>query len=323
MGVKGTAAAPQPSVKGSVFRITFIYVLVSYLWIHFSDKVLLLFFLDAATLSEAQTYKGFAFVTITGSLLFFMLRRDFRKLVVFNQQKQMLIKQLEQKQKNDALGLLSRGITHDFNNLLGSIMGYCELAQDEAQEHPELGSLQEYLNNIQSVSLQARQLTRQVLLFSKSQSDSAEPVDMVQTWKDSKVLLYSNIPSNVTLQETLPTEPCIIQADKSQIVQVLVNLCTNATQAMPAGGVLGVCIEKTPNQVVCKISDTGTGISPIIQDRIFDPYFTTKSAEQGTGLGLSVVYGIVQKFGGSIHFTTHPGVGTTFTVQFAQKGRME
>ena len=232
--------------------------------------------------------------------------------------------QLRQSQKMEAIGTLAGGIAHDFNNILGAMMGYAELARfknADAKIHP-------YLDQILTACDRARDLVRQILSFSRQQETEKRPMAVTPIVKEAMKLLRSSLPATVEIRQSYHISRDTVLADPTQIHQVLMNLCTNALYAMRnQEGVLEVRLEEKEIAAAGSdqerqvgpylqlvVRDTGEGIDPAVKDRIFDPFFTTKKAGEGTGLGLSVVYGIVRDCGGEIHVESEPGRGTTFTV---------
>ena len=233
---------------------------------------------------------------------------------------------LFQAQKMDAIGILAGGIAHDFNNILAAIIGYTEMAMDESQKEIRQRYLQETLNG----SERARNLIRQILTFSRQDTHEKKPLDIKLLLAEAIKFLRASIPATIEIRQILTDDSCNIMADPTQIHQIIINLCTNATYAMKlTGGVLTLeasAIElskaeiphhpdlKPGHYVKLTVSDTGHGIDPVNIQRIFDPFFTTKPKDEGTGLGLSVVYGIVKSHGGIVTVYSKPGKGTSFHV---------
>ena len=246
---------------------------------------------------------------------------------------------LGQARKMEAIGTLAGGIAHDFNNILGAIISYTDLALLKTDDKEKV---QLHLENIIQTSLSARDLTRQILTFDQRSDKEHVPVKLVPIVKDVLKLLRATLPPTIRIHEDLKAEKDLILADSVQIHQVLLNLCTNAKHAMRAqGGVLEVGLRnvesgmrnvdlkndkkqfaiehpdlKPGSYLQLTVSDTGDGIPDDVKDRVFDPYFTTKAKDEGTGLGLSVVHGIVKDHGGGIHLTSKEGKGATFRIVF-------
>ena len=243
------------------------------------------------------------------------------------QEMELLSQQLRQSQKLEAVGTLAGGVAHGFNNLLVPILGYAELLQS----HPHLdAAARANLEEIVRASRQARTLIQQMMAFSRQHEPTQSALRLGSAIEEVQLLLRVSIPSNISLEiEPLSEEPSI-RADASQIQHILMNLCTNAIQAMsPAGGVLtlrrsvvqadgpssGLPSTLPLGTYMClEVHDTGCGIPREVRDRIFEPFFTTKPVGKGTGLGLSVVHGIVTASGGAIAVESEVGKGSTFRV---------
>ena len=231
---------------------------------------------------------------------------------------------LHQAQKMDALGALAGGMAHDFNNLIGAILNTAELIE------LQLGSnspIQNKLEIIQQVGGRARELSAQILNFSRHTDDPWIPFDLTSLVTEVISLLQTTFPKNVKVRSDL-TKGIKILGEPSQLHRVIMNLCINASQAMqPDGGVLSIQLQQVEvgrrvgDQsflepcVLLTIEDTGCGMDPHTMERIFDPFFTTKEVGHGTGLGLSVVYGIVHGHGGNLHVSSEPGKGSSFKIR--------
>jgi nitrogen-specific signal transduction histidine kinase/CheY-like chemotaxis protein len=238
---------------------------------------------------------------------------------------------LMQAQKLEAIGTLAAGIAHDFNNILAAIVGYAELINWEVRRGSKAErNLQELLK----ASGRAKDLVQQILTFSRESRQERKPLEIKPVVKESLKLLRASLPSSIEIREEIENDIGKIEADPTQIHQVLMNLCTNAAHAMRKnGGLLKVSLSNVdmdastaaqyPNIlpgpfIRLSVSDTGHGMSPEVLARIFDPYFTTKEVDEGTGLGLAVVHGIVESYRGAITVYSEPGSGTTFHVYFPQ-----
>jgi PAS domain S-box-containing protein len=233
---------------------------------------------------------------------------------------------LRKSQKMEAIGTLAGGIAHDFNNILGAILGYGELAQKSAAE----GSVvRRYIDNVMHAGDRAKALVERILAFSRSGIGERAPINVQATIEETLELLVASLPARVQLRRRLEGGDAAVLGDATQLHQLAMNLCTNAIQAMPAGGVLEVSLDRADVRERRALShgelaagpyarltvrDTGTGIKPDVLDRMFDPFFTTKSVGEGTGLGLSLVHGIVGDIGGAIDVASVPEHGTTFTI---------
>jgi two-component system cell cycle sensor histidine kinase/response regulator CckA len=232
--------------------------------------------------------------------------------------------ELRQVQKMESLGTLAGGIAHDFNNLLAIINGYAEFCQQGGQE-PAV--LEKSLREIHRAAQRASGLVRQILTFSRKTEVRFSPVDLNQLSRDLVALLAETFPRTVTfqlsLQDTLPP----LLADQNQLQQIVLNLCVNARDAMPSGGIISLATgtqsganlqrlgaDPARTYACLQVGDTGMGMSAEVRARIFEPFFTTKLGNQGTGLGLAVVYGIVVAHNGFIDVDSTPGSGSTFSV---------
>jgi PAS domain S-box-containing protein len=236
--------------------------------------------------------------------------------------------QLRHSQKMEAIGTLAGGIAHDFNNILAAIMGYTELAMLEVGE----GSLRATLTEVRRASGRAKDLVAHILAFSRQGEMARTPVNVAPIIKETLKMLRASLPTTIEIRQTMGQDLGKILADPTQIHQVLMNLCTNAAHAMRGtGGVLAVDLAQVHlreepvqrtfalepgNYLKLTVRDTGQGIEPTILERIFDPFFTTKNRGEGTGLGLSVVHGIVTSHGGGIEVQSAPGQGTIFSLYF-------
>jgi Na+/proline symporter/signal transduction histidine kinase/CheY-like chemotaxis protein len=233
---------------------------------------------------------------------------------------------LRQSQKLDAIGTLAGGIAHDFNNILQPLLGFAELAKGRAGKDPLLAG---YLEKILSGGMRARDLVSQILAFARRTEQERKPVLLQGLVRETMQFLRASIPASVELRQKIAPEPTGVFGDATQLNQVLVNLCTNAAQAMRGGGVLTVRLSpvdvdeamaathpglRVGPHALLSVSDTGTGMSRAVQARIFEPFFTTKPKGEGTGLGLSVVHGIVQNHDGIITVYSEEGKGSTFNV---------
>ena len=238
--------------------------------------------------------------------------------------------QLREAQKLDAVGRLAGGMAHEINNMMTVVLGFCEFLLKDSKLPPDgLDDVRE----IRHAAERAAGITRQVLAFSRQQIMQSEPLDLNAIVGDTETMLRRLLETPVEIVTRLTPGLPPIQGDRNHLGQVLVNLALNARDAMPNGGRLTIATETsrlsdpdlvdhdgTPvppgEYVALRISDTGVGMDPLTVGRVFEPFFTTKPVGQGTGLGLSTVYGIVKQSHGFIWVTTEPGEGSTFTVAF-------
>jgi PAS domain S-box-containing protein len=241
-------------------------------------------------------------------------------------------RRLRQAQRLEAMGTLAGGIAHDFNNILGAVLGYGEMAMRDA---PQGSRLARDLDNIMIAGERGRALVDRVLAFSRSAVGERVPVHVERVVREALDQVLAKLPANVTVHAKLHADLAAVRGDATQVHQVVANLASNAIQAMPAGGTLRVRLaverceapraatigsREAGEQVVLTVADTGTGIPPEVIDRIFDPFFTTKEVGTGTGLGLSLVHGIVTELGGAIDVASMPNVGSTFTIYLPRSG---
>jgi PAS domain S-box-containing protein len=268
-------------------------------------------------LGQAESHQG-QVTRLFGGFQDITARRDAEEM------RRQLESQLFQAQKMETLGTLAGGIAHDFNNLLTGILGYQDLAFDGL---PEGHESRPYLEASRDASLRARELVDQILTFSRQSGSKKVPVDLKAIAEDARRFLRATVPATIRIELT-STETCPpVLADASQIHQVLLNLGTNAAHAMhQTGGLMRITLSTTtvaesasfnqlaPGRYVrVDFSDNGHGMDETTSKRIFDPFFTTKEVGQGTGLGLSMVHGILQAHQGNITVTSSEGQGTTFT----------
>ena len=231
-------------------------------------------------------------------------------------------------QKMDALGALAGGVAHDFNNILTIIMGNIDLA---LYNIPENNPARNNVEKILRASNRAKDLVKQILAFTRQTDKKARPINIIQATEDSLELLRSVLPTSIDVRKKFELTDRSILADPTQFHQLLINLCTNAAQAMLNKGTLEISlaevdigeddlanqIDRQPGKYIrLGVSDTGEGIKPDIIDKIFDPFFTTRKVGQGTGMGLSVVHGIIESHGGFITVESKPAKGTTFFLFF-------
>ncbi|MCK4789957.1 MAG: PAS domain S-box protein, partial [Desulfobacteraceae bacterium] len=237
-----------------------------------------------------------------------------------------LEKRLIQAQKMESIGTLAGGIAHDFNNILFSLFGYTELALDDTEKGTPLH------DNLQEVLIAAHRagdLVKQILTFSRQADQKLKPLKIQMVVREALKLIRSSLPSTIEINQNISNTRGFVMADATQIHQVVMNLLTNAYHAMEdEGGKLDVNLKEVdldmddlkdpamlPGSYVCLIvADTGAGIDKTIIDRIFEPYFSTKEKDKGTGLGLAMVHGIVKSYGGDLKVYSEPGKGSAFHV---------
>jgi two-component system, cell cycle sensor histidine kinase and response regulator CckA len=253
-------------------------------------------------------------------------------ITVFNDvtQRIQLERQLRQSQKMEALGTLAGGIAHDFNNILSVILGYADLSLKKMSPDDKAYHC---IEHVLTASIRAKELVKQILTFSRQGEEKRHPVQLSLIVNEVLKLLRSSLPSTIEIITDIRAHRSMVKGDPTQLHQVIINLCTNAAHAMKArGGKLKVILDeetvtnediaekphfrkiKPGRYVSIAIRDTGCGMNDEVMARIFEPYYTTKNAEEGTGMGLAMVHGIVECYNGTIHVHSTPGKGTTFKV---------
>ena len=249
---------------------------------------------------------------------------DVTEAKLAEEEKAKLEADLRQAQKMEAVGTLAGGIAHDFNNILSAIIGYAELAKDDI---PRINPAFEEIEEVINAGKRARDLVKHILAFSRKSGEDRIPLKPLLLVEEALHLIRASIPSTIEIKHDLKPDCGNIMADPTQMHQIIMNICTNAAQAMDEnGGTLEVILneeyisgdygQETKPFVKLTIKDTGTGIPQDILDRIFDPYFTTKDFGKGSGMGLAIVHGIVEAHNGKIAVESTVGKGTTFHIFF-------
>jgi PAS domain S-box-containing protein len=234
--------------------------------------------------------------------------------------------QLRQTHKMEAIGTLAGGIAHDFNNILAAVIGYTDLLQ---MKLPNDSEEFDYAYQIHKAGNRAKDLIQQILTFSRQAEQERKPVEVSSIVEEATKLIRSSLPTTIEIRQTVQNNTLVL-GDPIQLHQILMNLCTNAGHAMQAkGGLLEITLKRIEIQegvvrdqiklapgayVRLTVSDTGNGIPSEILDRIYDPFFTTKERGEGTGMGLSVVHGIVESYKGAIYVDSEEGKGSTFYI---------
>ncbi len=221
--------------------------------------------------------------------------------------------QLRHSQKMQAVGELASGISHDVNNLLMVISGYSELLALQVPDHP---ALHRATAEIRRATGQGAALTRRLLGLASGSPGASRVLDLNAVVRDCQGLLHTLVGEGIALSVQAGTDVLAVRADPGELEQVLVNLVANARDALPPGGRVDVRVSHAGGEAVLDVRDNGPGMEPAVLERIFEPFFTTKPAGAGTGLGLFVVYSVVQRHGGRVHVASTPGVGTRVTIHF-------
>jgi signal transduction histidine kinase/ActR/RegA family two-component response regulator len=255
---------------------------------------------------------------------------DLTERIRAEEEKKKLEKQLRQAQKMEAVGTLAGGIAHDFNNILSAVIGFTEMALEDAA--PE-SFLRRNMEQVLQAGMRAKRLVQQILAFSRQSDQELRPVQLKKIIVEACELLRASLPSTIAIHTRIQTN-AFTMSDPTQMHQVLMNLCTNAGHAMrERGGTLAIELREADNPegwraqhpelsaeayVSLTVRDTGHGIPEQLIERIFDPFFTTKEHTEGTGMGLAVAHGIVKSHKGLITVESRPGEGTTFTILLPQ-----
>ena len=258
------------------------------------------------------------------------MRRLIQRIQADKEQRDLEAK-LQQGQKMEAIGTLAGGIAHDFNNILSSIFGYTELAKIRSDEGQ---NAKEELEHVLAAGYRARDLVKHMLTFSRKTEIQKQPLSLSPLIKETLKFLRASLPSTISIKQKIEVSNSRVMADPTQMHQVLMNLCANAAHAMEKnGGKLHIHLKETElaykrdithkdlkagKYLILTVADTGHGILKVNIDKIFDPFFTTKGREKGTGMGLSVVHGIIKDMEGDISVYSEPEKGTTFRILLPQ-----
>ena len=229
-----------------------------------------------------------------------------------------------------SLGTLAGGVAHDFNNILAGITGFCELAQDAA---PRGSDQARHLDKLLQAALRGKALAERILAFSSGGARASTVFELGPVVEEVRTLLSASLLPGIVLEHSIEAREARVRGDPTRAFEAIMNLCTNAMQAMPEGGVMSVQVKRERvetlrvlshsqlapgDYVALTVSDQGTGITPEVMERLFEPFFTTRSAPSGTGLGLAVVHGVVAEFGGAIDVRSVPGRGARFILYFPE-----
>ncbi len=267
-----------------------------------------------------------AAISLENALLYADLRLEITERKHAQAEREQLEQRLRQAEKMEAVGRLAAGIAHDFNNVLAGVFAYGEMLIEETPEH---SPLKRYAKNVLTAATRGRALVEQILAYSRSQLGKRAPLDIGQVVAETLELLRGLLPAAIRLEASAPQLPLVVIGDATQLHQVVMNLCSNAIQAMSAGGTLQVALEaaefpaertlsngtlRPGHYVRLTVEDDGSGMDAATLAHIFEPFFTTKEVGRGTGLGLSLVYAIVSDAGGAIDVRSIPQQGSTFGI---------
>ncbi|NMM77463.1 hypothetical protein B2J89_12300 [Acidovorax sp. SRB_24] len=262
----------------------------------------------------------------TLAALLFVRRAERRRL----QAQRALQRQLVRASRLESLGTLASGVAHDFNNLLAGIVGFGEMARDAA---PNGSDQARHLDKVLQASLRGKALVERILAFSRGGARVSTVFEFEPVVEEVLTLLSVNLRPGLVLERGFDATGARLRGDPTQAFEAVMNLCTNALQAMPGNGLLSVHLERAHvaaprvlshsalpagDYVALSVSDQGVGITPQVMEHLFEPFFTTRGAQSGTGLGLAVVHGVVAEFGGAIDVRSTPGQGACFTLYFPE-----
>jgi signal transduction histidine kinase len=290
-------------VERQAFRICVIYATVSVVWITASDRVLYALVKDPNLVSWIAVAKGWAFVGITCTILYFLVRNLMREQYMAQEQAWL-------SQKNEALGRMATGVAHDFNNILQVVSVASQMGAELPSAHPDTVRL---FAQMAEASTRGRDLVRHLMAFARQAPSQPRLVDLEEELKAMVAMLASVVRPPVVLRLDIEPGSGKAMLDPVQLQQVLMNLVVNAVDAMPKGGNLVLGLRRRGSQVELQVQDSGIGIKEEDLPHIFEPFFTTK-AGKGNGLGLATVHGIVRQWNGAIRVDTGLGLGSTFVV---------
>ncbi len=282
-----------------------------------------------------REFNGVVVLTAIGLVLFLLIMVVSLQLVLRAERRsvvaqQALQAQLSRANKLQSLGTLAGGVAHDFNNVLAAIVGFGEMAQDAA---PSGSDQARQIDRVLQAAQRGKALIERILAFSRGGAHVSLVFELEPVLVEVLDLLAATLRANVVLERQLDAPETRLRGDPTQTFEAVMNLCTNAMQAMPSGGMLSVRLEHQTmleprvlshsqlgvgRYAVLTVSDQGQGITAEVMEHLFEPFFTTRSAESGTGLGLAVVHGVVTEFGGAIDVHSQVGKGSTFTLYFPE-----
>jgi len=251
-------------------------------------------------------------IQVTGRDMYLLILRDMSTRLAADKERTALEAQLRESQKMEALGTMAGGIAHDFNNIVAAILGNAALARER---HGDAAAVHACIDEITKAGLRARDIVQRILSFSRRQPAVFTCQALQPVVEETVQLLRATLPPSLRITHRAPKEPLRVKADASQISQVIMNLGTNAWQALGSQpGHIRILLDRQGSQARLQVCDDGCGMDPGTVQRIFEPFFTTKPKGEGTGLGLPVVHGIVRAHGGRIDVYSAPGQGSTFEI---------
>ena len=279
--------------------------------------------IDSESAEMLERFSRLASVAIYNARLYTDIQHELERRRQAEDEAKKMEAQLRRSQKMEALGTIAGGIAHDFNNILSGIIGFSEIALYEIEKDSKL---YRNVSQVVNAALRAKDLVRQILTFSRESCREKKIIQITLAVKESLHLIKASLPANIKIHREIADNIGYILANPTEIHQVLMNLCTNAVHAMEEkGGILKVSLSNVAirddgaserHYVRLNVRDTGMGISPEAMEKVFDPYFTTKSPDKGTGLGLAIVHRIVQSHNGVIRISSKPDEGTDIEILF-------
>ena len=287
--------------------------------------------LSAVLMSWRQAAEGAGvalavLLIVMSAAVHFVLRADRKR----TEAQRALQAQLTRASKLESLGTLAGGVAHDFNNVLAGIVGFGEMAQDAAAPGSDQGR---HLDKVMTAALRGKALVDRILAFSRGGARASTVFELEPVVEEVLTLLSASLRPGVVLERVLEASSARLRGDPTQVFEAVMNLCTNAMQAMPQGGMLTVHLQRehvsvprvlshsplpASDYLALTVADQGGGVAPDVMEHLFEPFFTTRGAQAGTGLGLAVVHGVVAEFGGAIDVKSQPGQGARFTLFFPE-----
>jgi signal transduction histidine kinase/CheY-like chemotaxis protein len=302
------------SIGWGAARVVLPYTVFGALWILLSDHAVQLLFRDPGTMMLVSSTKGMFFVFITSAMLYGLLVRYLRGMAQAEAEKDRLQAELLHSEKLESIGSLAGGVAHDMNNVLAAILG---MASALRAAHPGDGPEAKSLDTIIRACTRGRDVVKSLLYFARKDLEATGPVNLNLIAREMVNLLSYTTLKRVEIRTDFQEPLDLIEGDGGALNHALINLCVNAVDAMPEGGVLRLRTRSGPGQdVTISIQDSGQGMSPEVARRAIEPFFTTKPMGQGTGLGLAMVYGTVKAHQGSFEIRSEPGRGTEVILGF-------